>query len=72
MTVCNMWKSSEIDSLTYLDVILRIEPSTLVIRNAIGDNFYTHILSSYEIGVASYTLGEKDKGGLDIYMAIFR
>ena len=70
MTICNMWKYAALDSLVYYDVILR--SSKLVIRNAIGGDAYTHILGSYEIGVASYTIGEKGKGGIGIYMAIFR
>lgn len=72
MIICNMWKSNELDSKPYYEMILSTEASTLVVKNAIGDNLFTHIIGSYEIGVASYTIGKKEEEGLDIYIALFR
>lgn len=72
MTICNMWKSKDLDSKQYYEMVLSTEDSTLVVKNAIGDNLFLHILGSYEIGVASYTIGNKERAGLDIYIALFR
>lgn len=72
MIICNMWMSTDINDKSYLDVILSTGLGTLVVKNAIGDNFYNHIIGSYEVGVASYNIGVKEKGGLDIYIALFR
>ena len=72
MIICNMWRSTDLNNKSYLDMILSTEQGTLVVKNAIGDNLYNHIIGSSEVGVASYSLGRKENEGLDIYIALFR
>jgi hypothetical protein len=73
MTICNIWLKSERDKLPLIKLILRNEPSTLIIKNEI-DNVYKHILGSSEIGVAMYSIkqSQDDNDASEIYMALFR
>ena len=70
MTICNMWDSKDLETRPYYEIIL--DADLLIIENASGDDILIDILESSRIGIASYTIGKKEEGGLDIYVAIFR